>query len=267
MSAQIVSAHSFGVNQRETEQRLSAQFDRLEQQFGLLKEQTRQAQKMASLGKVATMLAHEINNLMTPVVSYAGYAVTDGDPELMLKALRMTLKQTAIVTAMSHRILGLAAYETQADQPLEVTEMVEDAQACLFRDLSKDGITLKIDVGEHLVVLADPRRMQQVFFNLLINARQAIEHRSGKISIVARRSDDEYIAIEISDNGAGIAPENLEHIFEEFFSTKKGQPDKGGMGLGLALVKEIIEEHHGTISVRSEVGHGTTFTIRLPAVN
>lgn len=251
----------------ETERKLHAQFERLEQQFALLKQQTRQAQKLASLGAAATMLAHEFNNLMTPVIGYARYAIDADDKELMVKALQMTIRQTDVVTAMSDRILGLAANEAQQRQPVSIAKAVEDAVACMCRDLSKDGITLDADIDADLRVLADPKQLQQVLFNLFINARQAITHRSGRITVRAERADDEYLDFHITDNGCGISAENLERIFEEFYTTKNERPGKSGLGLGLALCREIIEEHRGTISVKSEVGRGTTFTLRLPSAD
>jgi len=252
---------------RDTEQKLRDQFDRLEGQFAQLKEQTRQAQKLASLGAAATMLAHEFNNLMTPVVSYSRYALENGDQELMAKALRIVLRQTDIITAMSDRILGLAINEARTAQPIRLADAVNDAVACMCRDLSKDSITLEVDLDDSIVAQADPGQLQQVLFNLLINARQAITHRSGRIQVTGRRLDDETVVLRISDNGCGISPENLDRIFEQFFSTKKNRPGKSGVGLGLSLCREIIEEHRGTLNVESTVGEGTTFTITLPAAS
>ncbi|HRX85444.1 MAG TPA: ATP-binding protein [Phycisphaerae bacterium] len=249
----------------ETEQRLQAQFERLERQFAMLKDQTRQAQKLASLGTAAAMLAHEFNNLMSPVVGYAKYAVDAQDPELMTKALTMTLKQTAIVTAMSDRILGLAVSEAQAVAPVSVHAAVADAEACLCRDLSKDGIRLVNEVDAEVQVLADPRQLQQVLFNLFLNARQAIKHRNGRIKVTAEAGDDNTVNIHVADNGAGIPEEAIQDIFDAFYSTKDDRPDKSGLGLGLTLCRDIVEEHHGRIGVASEVGKGTTFTITLPA--
>lgn len=250
-----------------TERCLQAQFEKLERQFLQLKDQTRQAQTLASLGTAATMLAHEFNNLMTPVVGYARYALDSSDPELMVKALEMTLKQTAIVSAMSDRILGLAVNEAPSVQRVNLAEAVADAEACLCRDLSKDGVTLVVNIDAALHVSADPRQLQQVFFNLLINARQAITHRNGRIKVTAHRQDDEHIAIHLSDNGCGIPPEELDNIFDQFYSTKKDRPNKSGIGLGLTLCHDIVDEHRGKITVTSEVGKGTTFTITLPVAD
>ncbi|NOX58357.1 MAG: HAMP domain-containing histidine kinase [Planctomycetes bacterium] len=251
----------------ETEQRLQGQFDRLEEQFEKLKDQTRQAHRLASLGTAATMLAHEFNNLMSPVVGYAQYALDSEDPELMVKALRITLKQTDIMTAMSDRILGLAINESAGMQRVNIAEAVSDARDCLIRDLAKDSIEMVVQIDEHLTFMGDPRQMQQVFFNLLTNARQAINHRHGRITISAEKVDDEFVAIRFSDNGTGISPDGLETVFEEFYSTKKNRPNKSGLGLGLALCREIVEEHRGKITASSKEGQGATFTITLPSGN
>lgn len=249
----------------DTELRLQEQFDYLEAQFERLKDQTRQAQRLASLGTAATMLAHEFNNLMSPVVGYAQFAIDSKDPELMAKALRITLKQTGIMTAMSDRILGLAANEVSAVQRVNIKEAIDDARECLIRDLSKDNIEFITEIDKSLTFLADPRQMQQVFFNLLSNARQAIQHRHGRITVAAERIDDETVSISFRDNGSGIPSDSLDAIFGEFYSTKKDRPGKSGIGLGLSLCRDIVEEHRGTIQVASEVGKGTIFTLKLPS--
>jgi signal transduction histidine kinase len=252
----------------DTERRLQAQFEKLEAQFRVLKEQTRHAQQLASLGTAAAMLAHEFNNLMTPMLSYATYALDVKDPELMAKALHTAVKQTSIISAMADRILGMASHEAQSIRRAKLAEILDDAQASMCRDLSKDGITITVVVPSDLHVLADPRQLVQVFFNLLINARQAIPHRQGRINITARAIDDEMVQIDVTDNGCGIPPSDLERIFDAFYSTKQNdRPGKSGSGLGLTLCREIIQEHRGTITVTSKVGEFTTFTILLPAAN
>ena len=248
-----------------TEQKLVAQFEKLENQFALLKEQTRQAQTLASLGTAAAMLAHEFNNVMTPVISYARFAIDSDDKELMVKALNMTLKQAAIVSSMSDRILGLAVNEAQVLKPVNLSTTVEEAKLCMCRDLSKDSITLVNNIEPSLAVMADAKQLQQVFFNMLINARHAIDHRNGRIKISAEKTNNNTVAIHIADNGCGISQEHIDKIFNEFYSTKKNQPGKKGSGLGLSLCRDIVDEHNGSISVSSEVGKGTTFTIMLPA--
>lgn len=232
-----------------------------------LRDQARQAQQLASLGTAAAMLAHEANNLMTPVVGYAQYALEHDDVELMKKALRMTLRQMGTLTAMANRILGLAVDEAKSFQSVAVRDCVEEAIACLCRDLSKDGITLHADIDPRLKVWADPKQLVQVLFNLLLNARQALGGRHGRITFEAAATDDERVAVRVRDTGCGIPADHLGLIFEPFFTTRKEPQPNGrrGAGLGLAICKDIVEEHRGTITVESTVGQGTTFTIMLPS--
>lgn len=245
---------------------LQEQIRRLEEQFDRLREQVRQTQQLASLGTAAAMMAHEYNNLMTPLVGRARMALDSGDRELMIKALELTLQQSSILAAMADRILTVAVHEAQTLEPVGLKAVVEGALIAMCRDPAKDGITLKIEIDDDLRVRADERQLMQVFFNLLLNAREAIQHRSGRIVVGAAPDGDEQVKVWVRDNGCGIAAENLERIFEPFVTTKQRDP-RGkvkGSGLGLSICRDIIAEHRGTISVESEPAKGTTFTITLP---
>jgi signal transduction histidine kinase len=165
---------------------------------------------------------------------------------------------------MTDRVMGFAVTAPRSIQAVNLSESISDAVACLCRDLSKDGITLSNEVDPTLHVTADPKPLQQVLFNLLINARQAIKHRHGRIRVTAEAPDNAFVVMRVSDNGCGIPAEHVPHIFDEFYSTKKERPDKSGVGLGLTLCREVIEEHGGRITVESEEGKGATFVISLP---
>lgn len=246
---------------------LRAQVEDLERRFVALRDQARQAQRLASLGTAAAMLAHEFNNLMTPIVGYARYALDHEDVELMKTALRKTLRQAEMLTAMTDRILGLAIDQAQSFQSVPVLECAREAVDCLCRDLAKDGITLNLEIDPALKVWTDPRQLVRALFNLLFNARQAIGSGGGRITVSAREADDDDVAIRVSDSGCGIPPDLLDEVFEPFFTTKKDADEHGrrGAGLGLTICRDIIEEQRGRITVESQVGKGTTFTIRLPS--
>lgn len=248
---------------------LEQHIQRLEEQFGKLREQVRQSQQLASLGTAAAMMAHEYNNLMTPVVSYARYALDTDDHELMVKALNMTLKQGAIVSSMAERILGLAVHEAASYKPVALKTVVDESIASMCRDPAKDGITLKTSVDGDLQVKADQKQLIQVLFNLLLNAREAVDHGNGRIVLDAVARGDDWVDLRIKDNGCGIPDAHRQTIFEPFFTTKRKGPDGGrnGSGLGLAICQEIVEEHGGEIDVESEPGKGTTFIVSLPAAN
>lgn len=217
------------------------------------------------------MFAHEFNNMMTPVVGYARFALDSGDTQTMAKALRITLTQSESVLAMTERILGMAKDEPIAMTPTRLRGVIDDAINCLWRDLGKDGITNVVDVDESLMVRADARQLRQVFFNLFLNARDALdalEGRKGRIKTSAIQVHDR-VEISISDNGCGMSTEMMSSIFDVFFTTKK--PTDGrrrrGSGLGLAVCKDIITEHGGSISVKSRPNEGATFTITLRAAS
>ncbi len=242
-------------------------FAQLSAQFELLKAQVRQAQQLANLGTTAATLAHEVNNLLTPIRSYTEYALNSNDHELMRKALSVTSKNAHMVIAMSSRILEISAAKPQMSEPAGVRVVVEDALASLCRDLSKDGIDLRVNVDASLSVQADPLQLQQVFFNLFLNAREAMSgSHSGRLIISATRREDSVV-IEIRNTGDPIPPDLLPHVFEPFQSSKPVERDgrRRCGGLGLALCRDLIEENQGTIRVTSAPESGTLFTITLPA--
>lgn len=250
----------------DIEPALRAQLDRAEAQLATVRQQLRQTQQLASLGTAAAMLAHEFNNLMTPMVAYARFAIDSDDDALRIKALEITLKQTAIITAMSDRIVRLAMSKPLTLESVGLRAVVEEAVASLCRDLSKDGITLKLSIDDSLKVWADAKHLQQVFFNLLLNARRALGEKKGRIIIEAQLIADQRIRIEFRDTGCGIPGAELDHIFDAFV-TSKGNGNSSGAGvsgLGLTICRDLVHEHGGTISATSTQGKGTTFTIELP---
>lgn len=239
----------------------------LSAQFDLLRAQVRQAQQLASLGTAAAMLAHEVNNLLTPIRGYVEYAQTSGDVELMKKALAVTAKNVLILTGMSARILEIGAAKPRQPETILVRRVVDDALASLCRDLDKDGIELTVDVADTLTVHADPLQLQQVLFNLLLNAREAMAAAHGGRLTVTASCHDEFVHIEVRNSGDPIPPELLPHLFEPFQSSKPAQRDGRTRcgGLGLALCRDLIEENGGAITVTSRPGEPTVFTIRLPS--
>jgi signal transduction histidine kinase len=246
---------------------VDARLKQLQEDLRRVKRQLRHAQRLASLGTTAALLAHETNNLLTPVLGYTTGAIEEKDPKLADKALQVTARQIELVMAMTNRVLGMAADEPVEFSEVLVAEVVDGALQCLCRDLRKDNITLTVDVPPDATVHGNAQQLQQIFFNLLVNARDALRERSGRIDITARPIDDGRIEIQFKDTGSGIAPEHLDHVFEDFFTTKNGSSNKRhcGSGLGLSVCRDIIKEHGGRIGVTSQPQHGTTFTIVLPS--
>lgn len=249
-------------------QMVEEQFQRLVEHIDSLRKQLREAQRLAALGTMSAMIAHEFNNLMTPVISYAQYALEKNDEALTRRAVEKGLQQAKRASQMCDRILGLASQQHLGPGPVEVAPLVADTVASLGRDLTKDNIQLRINIPQDLRVRANAGQLQQVLFNLILNARQAMLGRPGALTVLAEPVADNMVAIRVKDTGSGIHPENLQKIWEPFFTTRRqgDRPDQRGIGLGLTICKDIIEELGGTISVESQVGLGTTFTITLPQI-
>jgi two-component system NtrC family sensor kinase len=144
---------------------------------------------------------------------------------------------------------------------VDLNKVLEDT---LFL-VTKQALFFNIKLVQNLApdlprVLADGSQFQQVFMNILMNAVQAMDER-GTITIVTRSCNPKCVEVAISDTGQGIPPEQIDRIFDPFFTTKASGK---GTGLGLSIAYGIVTTHHGTISVQSEVGKGSTFTIRMP---
>ena len=250
---------------------LADQFALLQGQLDLLREQLTESQRLATIGTIAAVIAHEFNNLLTPIVSYSQFALQSAesekpDMELIRKALSKSYQSSSKAGRICASMLGLARGESSLGQ-VSVQQIVDETLAVLARDPKKDGIALRVQVQPELRVHGDPVQLEQVLLNLLINARQAMLGRGGSITIKAQPIEGEEVRIQVIDTGPGIPEKLMPKIFEPFFTTK-GTARKGeakGTGLGLAICKEIIEHHQGRIEVQSEVGKGTTFSIHLPA--
>ncbi len=245
---------------------IESHVDALAGQFEQMKLQLRQAQKLASIGTTAAMIAHEFNNLLTPVVAYARQALDTQDPALMKLALTKTLERTDVLRQMADRVVGFARNPEDAIRAVNVLDVVTRAIGCLGRDLARDNIAQNLQIDSGLTVRANDNQLLQVFFNLILNARQAMLGRRGRLTVDAIRRGDQ-VEINVRDTGSGIDPKHLPRIFEPFFSTKQyeGKTDRRGLGLGLSITRDLIREFGGGITVQSQLNTGTTFTITLPA--
>jgi signal transduction histidine kinase len=239
-----------------------------QQQVDILKSQLNSLQGLANIGSATCMIAHEINNLLTPISSYAALALNNPeDKALAAKALTKAMRNCERASKIMESILALANGQKQEKQSCNVASMVEEVFNCLCRDFAKDGITVNIAIPKELTVCAVPIQIQQVLMNLILNARDAMLPGGGMLSIKAANNSGCGIFFEVSDSGCGIKPENLAKIFEPFFSTKKDgktASQSSGSGLGLTFCKRIVDEHGGTISVESEIDKGSKFIIILP---
>ncbi|HEV8293026.1 MAG TPA: ATP-binding protein [Tepidisphaeraceae bacterium] len=250
---------------------LTEKLGQLQQQLESLRTQLTESQRLATIGTISAVIAHEFNNLLTPIVSYSQYALQSAqsenpDMELIKKALSKSFQSADKAGKICQSMLGLARGQSIFGE-VPVQKLVDETLLVMARDPKKDGIALRIQIEPNLTVFGDPVQLEQVLLNLLINARQAMLGRGGALTIKGFRNPTHpEVLIQVIDDGPGIPDKLLPRIFEPFFTTK-GTARKGeakGTGLGLAICKEIVEHHKGRIEVESEVGQGSTFTIILP---
>lgn len=213
------------------------------------------------------MIAHEINNLLTPSANYAALALKNPDDKALTeKALQKAVRNCEQASKIMESMLAVANGETEKKKDVLLITLVGEVFQCLCRDFAKDGITVNFKIPEDLKIWAVPVQMQQVLMNLVLNAREAMLGGSGVLTIEARTATD-AVEIEVRDTGCGIAADDLRHIFEPFFTTKGEKGPRSshcGSGLGLAFCKEAVSAHGGCISVESKLDKGTSFKIILP---
>lgn len=238
-----------------------------QQQNDALKSQLTHLQPLANIGTATYMVAHEINNLLTPLANFAALALKNPDDKLLSeKALKKVARNCKHASKIMQSMLAVANGETQQKKNTHLITLVDEIFTCLCRDFAKDGITVNIRIPEDLTVWAIPVQIQHVLMNLILNARDAMLPRGGILTIEARNTDNAAL-IELTDTGCGIEPADLKKIFQPFFTTKtneKSTSQHSGAGLGLLFVKRIIDDHGGSVSVESEPDTGTTFKITLP---
>ena len=238
-----------------------------EQEIAQLRAQIAQLQHFANIGTVSHMIAHEINNLLTPIRSYGTLALSNPDDQaLSEKALSKAVRNSERAAAVMESMLALADGKKQDRQYCELREMADGVFACLCRDFSKDGITVDLAIADGLKVFCVPVQIQQVLMNLILNAHDAMSQRGGKLSIRGFEHTDS-VQIEVADSGDGIDRADLKRIFDTFYTTKNGKDDpseRRGTGLGLAFCKSVVSAHNGHITVESQPEQGTVFKINLP---
>jgi two-component system NtrC family sensor kinase len=222
------------------------------------------SERLASLGMLAAGVAHEINNPLGGIMSLTALTLEDMKPD---DPDRENLEEVVKQTARCRDIVkGLLEFSRQSKMTTELVDLNKALQETLSL-ITRQALFFNIDVVKNLddglpVVLGDESQIEQVFMNIFMNAAQAMEER-GTLTITTRRCDsDGFAEVLISDTGHGIPSDKLSRIFDPFFTTKESGH---GTGLGLSIAYGIVARHGGVISVASEPGQGTLFTIRLPA--
>jgi len=250
-----------------TVQRLLRQKAMAEQAKCLVDEQLLQSQKLAAVGELAAGLAHEINNPLAIIRQEAEWLLflcRQSDPLDLAEAvhgLRQILSQVDRSREITTNLLNFARRQQPVVQAVNLNRLVADMVRLVAKEAAQRRISLVQQLADDLPTLySDAPLLRQVFLNLLNNALQAIG-QDGTITVATEALGPDQLAVQIRDTGCGIPPEHLARIFDPFFTTKgQGQ----GTGLGLSICHGIIERLGGTITVASEVGKGSTFTVKLP---
>jgi signal transduction histidine kinase len=219
---------------------------------------------LATLGTIASIVAHEYNNILTPILSYAQLALAKPDNhELMRKAVERALAGAQRAAHISSSLLGFAR-EADGGDSANLRTVIDEAMGCLARDPRKDGIELTISVPD-LMLAISPLKLQQVLLNLFLNAKQAMRRRGGKLKVLARL-EDQLAHIDVIDTGPGIPPEIADRLFQPFVTmrTNLESGEQQGTGLGLCICRDLVRHAGGDITVESTPGHGATFHITLP---
>lgn len=238
--------------------------------------QLRQAQKLESIGRLAGGVAHDFNNILTVIQGHAAYLLAFADTA---EPIQDSLKQIHIATEraaqLTSQLLAFGRRQTMQIQVLDLSELVANVVQMLRRILGEDVVLNCQYASCATLIRADHGMIEQLLMNLAVNARDAMAD-GGELTIATslvkikedhvadgvRIAAGGYACLTIKDTGSGISPEVLPRIFEPFFTTKEVGK---GTGLGLAMAYGIVRQHQGWIKVNSEVGHGSTFEVYLPA--
>jgi two-component system NtrC family sensor kinase len=229
-----------------------------------LEEQLQISDKMASVGLLAAGVAHEVNTPLTGISSFTQMLLSSADPDdpktrMLEKIEQQTFRAAKIVNGLLN--LSRSGGSSDENTPVDINAVISDVLALLEPQLMVSKVKVRRELCSSPVLVAGvEHKLQQVFLNLFLNARDAMP-KGGWLS-VETRLDNGHVVAEVGDTGSGIPSEHLSRIYDPFFTTKLiGK----GTGLGLSITYGIVREHEGTLTCQSAVGQGTRFTVSLPA--
>lgn len=237
--------------------------DRLEMERALrdTQEQLLQSEKLATMGRLTSQIAHELNNPLYGIMNTLELLKTEIAPDnRRRKILEMALSETVRLSELLRKMLSFSKPDQEERHPVDINSVLDEILLLHEKQLKENDINIKYSLAEGLgLVKASKNQLRQVFLNMVANARDAMA--SGGTLSVTTGSDGDHIAVDISDTGIGIREEHIGKIFDSFFTTKG---EVKGVGLGLSVCYGFIKDHGGDIEVKSREGAGTTFTIVLP---
>lgn len=243
------------------------QIDQLRQENASLRQQVERCQKMTALGELVSTTTHEFNNVLMTIMNYAKMGMRYDDKETRDKAFDKINQASNRASKITNAVLGMARNRSEGFEQTDLKKIIDETMVLLEREMQKYRISMEMDLGNGVPeVSAVGNQIQQVFLNLLINARQAMSE-GGRLQVkLLHHAASNSVHLSVRDFGTGMTDETMRKIFQPYWTTKDGPDEsgKGGTGLGLAACKSIIEAHGGKIRVESAVGKGTNFTIMLP---
>jgi two-component system NtrC family sensor kinase len=248
---------------------LAESFNTMTQRLKETQYQLLQSEKLASIGKLAATIAHEINNPLNGILTYtklierklADGTLKKNEIPKFLSYLGIMERETERCSTIVRNLLDFARQREPSLKPdVDINAVVEEALSLLANQIALQEITLEKKFNQLPPIMADPMQLRQVFLNIILNACEAMNNE-GALTVTTALSNKrkKAVRVEIADSGVGIDEKDLPKIFDPFFTSKEK-----GTGLGLSVVYGIINSHQGTIEVASKAGEGTTITITLP---
>jgi len=252
-------------------QQLEYKVQKKSEELGAAQNELIHIERIASLGKLSSSVAHEINNPLSGILVYtklihkqlSGPDMTPDKKEAVLNHLKLIESETKRCGEIVKGLLDFSRKEQEDFESKHLHKILQETIDLVTHSIKIANIDLTSDFrAKSDLVFCSPNQLKQAFIAVIVNASEAVKE-SGEILISTVNPDEDSIKIEISDNGIGIPEDDIPHIFEPFFSTKRAT---SGIGLGLAIVHGIIKTHNGKIEVESEPGRGTTISIILPTI-
>jgi len=252
-------------------QQLEYKVQKKSEELGAVQNELIHIERIASLGKLSSSVAHEINNPLSGILIYTKLIhkqlsspdLDENKKNAMLRHLKLIENETKRCGEIVKGLLDFSK-KTQGDfESKHLHKILQETFELMTHPIRIANIGLLTDfTAKSDLIFCSPNQIKQACVAILVNATEAV-HENGEIVISTKNPDPESITFEISDNGVGIPEDDIPHIFEPFFSTKH---DTSGIGLGLAIVHGIVKSHNGKIDVRSGLGKGTTISITLPII-
>ena len=222
-----------------------------------------QTEKLASIGQLASGVAHEINNPLEVIRCYSNLiAKGQASDNQLANDIQIIQKHTDHCKAVVEALLNFARVSEPIKIKTDIHACIEEVLSVLERQMQMERITVRRDFSDKIPMLTvDAQKIRQVLMNFIMNARQAMPD-GGEITVrTMLQNKGNWLAIEVADTGPGISDEHLGRIFDPFFTTKEAGK---GTGLGLSVSYGIIKQHGGDVEVESALGKGSTFTVLLP---